>query len=311
MSLERFRVTRWIRVGLVASIILFGLISFHRDIPAAHVLSKYTTPSSKFIPLDGMNVHYRDQGAGSAILLIHGSNSSLQTWEGWEEVLKRQFRVISVDLPGHGLTGPNPSGIYDSLSLERFVDNFSNAIGLQHFSIVGNSLGGLIAWNYVIRHPGKVEKLILIDALGYPDQLPPFQLRMWGFPVIGQALTVFTPRFVYNKTLEQIYGHPERVTPALTDRYFDLLLRQGNREATRLRFSQDLNFDNLPKLKSIAVPTLVMWGARDPWFSPEFAARFVQDIPNAILKLYPDLGHVPMEEAPEKTSMDAASFLSR
>lgn len=300
---------RWIGCGLGAIVLVLGVSSFQRDIPADQVAQKYATTSSKFVRISRMNVHYRDEGGGPVIILVHGSNCSLQSWEGWQKYLQKKFRVVSVDLPGHGLTGPNPNGNYDYLTMVSFLDDFANALHVDRFSIAGNSMGGGVALNYTILHPARVEKLILVDSLGYPDEIPPLTLRMWGYPVLGHVLTVFTPRFVYAQTIKDIYGHKERVTDQLIDRYYELLLREGNREATRVRFATPLQDGDLSRLKSIHVPTLVMWGGKDPWFKTEFAVRFAHDLPGARLRLYPDLGHVPMEEAPEVTAPDAASFL--
>lgn len=300
---------RWIFLVVMAVSLSLTATSFQRDIPAEQAKRKYATASSKFVHIDGMEVHYQDVGVGPTLILVHGSNCSLQSWDGWQAHLRRGFRVISVDLPGHGLTGPNPSGSYDYLTMVRFLDRLADLLHVDKFSIAGNSMGGAIAVNYTILHPARVEKLILIDSLGYPEEIPPLTLRMWGYPVIGHLLTVLTPRFVYAQSIRDIYGHKERVSDELIDRYYELLLREGNRDATRVRFSDPVWDIDQSRLKTIDAPTLVMWGGKDPWFSAEFGTRFAHDIPGATLRIYPDLGHVPMEEEPQTTARDAALFL--
>lgn len=260
--------------------------------------------------IDGMQIHYQDEGTGPILIMIHGSNCSLQSWNGWQQYLKRQFRVISFDLPGHGLTGPNPKGEYDYAAMTRILDQLANNLHIGKFSLAGNSMGGAIALHYTMQHPGKVEKLVLIDSLGYPGEIPPVTLRMWGWPVVGRMLTVLTPRFVYAQTLKEIYGHKERVSEQLIDRYYELLLREGNREATRRRFIAPAWDIEPARLKTIETPTLVMWGEKDPWFNADFGRQFARDIPNASFRLYPGLGHLAMEEDPETTARDVAMFLA-
>ena len=301
---------RWFFLVAMAAVLALVAGSFERDIPADRAKAKYATTSSRFANIDGMEIHYRDEGTGPVLVLIHGSNCSLQSWDGWQEQLRQQFRVISVDLPGHGLTGPNPSGNYDYQTMGRVLDRLANVLQIDKFSLAGNSMGGAIALDYAMLHPEKLERLVLIDSLGYPDEIPPLTLRMWGFPAIGRLLTVLTPRFVYAQTIKDIYGHKERVNDQLIDRYYELLLREGNRNATRMRFADPVWYVDQSRLKTIKIPTLVMWGGKDPWFGSQFGRRLARDIPGAKFRLYPDLGHVPMEEAPEITARDAALFLA-
>jgi pimeloyl-ACP methyl ester carboxylesterase len=302
---------RWIFFGCVSLALGFAAISFQSDIPAGQAKNKYATASSKFIHIDNMTVHYRDEGVGPALLLIHGSNCSLHAWEGWQGELRQKFRVISVDLPGHGLTGPNPNGKYDYFTMVNFLNRLVDMLQIDTFSVAGNSMGGAIALNYAILHPSRVENLILIDSLGYADEIPPLVLRMWGYPLVGQMMTVFTPRFVYAQTIRSIYGHKERVNDHLIDRYYELLLRDGNRDATRLRFTEPVWDIEPSRIRSIKIPTLIMWGGKDPWFGVEYGRRFADEISGASLRIYSDLGHVPMEEAPEETARDAAAFLTQ
>jgi pimeloyl-ACP methyl ester carboxylesterase len=295
---------------IVALIAVLLAASYHPDQDPATLVGRYTSPASKFVEIDGMKVHYQDIGDGPAVLLIHGSNSSLHTWEGWVDRLKGKFRLITMDLPGHGLTGPSPAHAYDYRSYSIFIDHFAAALKLQKFSIAGSSMGGAIGMAYAVNNPSRVEKLVLIDSAGYADELPPLILRAWGFPVFGRVSEYFTPKFVYTSTLKSIYGHKERMTEATIDRYFDLLLREGNRRATRERFSEQPQSWFISQLGSLAMPVLVMWGDEDPWFDLKFGERYSRDLPNSRLCVYRGLGHLPMEEDPDATARDVARFLN-
>jgi pimeloyl-ACP methyl ester carboxylesterase len=299
--------------SVIAGLIIgISVLSIRADIPVDDLVEKYGGPTSHFAKIDGMNVHFRDEGTGPVLVLVHGSNASLHTWDGWTEQMKDQFRIIRMDLSGHGLTGPDPRSRYTVSDYVNMVDALVQHLGVEIFSIGGNSLGGAVAWNYTVRHPDNVEKLILVDAAGYPWEEPlPLILRLAGMPVIGQVMSVVTPRFGIRDSIQQVYGNPSRVTDALVTRYHQLLLREGNRDATYLRFRQGFSIENVDLIQSISVPTLIQWGARDTWILPKYAERFHQDIAGSVLHIYPDLGHVPMEEDPLKTAQDTRAFLNR
>lgn len=307
---------KWIGVAFGSLIaLLIGaafVVGFRLDISVEELKPKYTSAASRFVEVDGLNVHYRDQGPREApvLLLLHGSSASLHTWEGWEARLTNDFRVVSVDLPAHGLTGPWPkNGDYSLDGYARFVDRFADRISLNRFALAGNSMGGAIAWTYAGQHPRRVEKLILVDAAGYP---PPEAQRFFGLlrlPGSEVLLRWFAPRFVVAMTVRRVYADPAKVDDALIDRYRDLLRRDGNRAVVNERvqaFKPDLAL-----LARIDMPVLVMWGGRDRIVLPADAFRFQNDIKDTTLKVYSDLGHVPMEENPERTANDVRQFLSR
>jgi pimeloyl-ACP methyl ester carboxylesterase len=297
-----------VMVGFVVGALL---LSLEDDIPLAALLDTYAGPTSQFAKIDGVSVHYRDEGAGPALFLIHGSNASLHTWDGWAARLKDKYRVVRLDLSGHGLTGPDPKSRYAVSDYVRLVEGLRAHLSIENASLAGNSLGGWIAWTYALRHPKRVEKLILIDAAGYPldlDQLP-LVMQYAGSPIFGPILARMASRAALGSNIRQLYGDPSRVSEGLVSRYMDMLLRAGNRQATYERFSQHLSFAGAERISSISVPTLIMWGAHDTLIPPKDGKRFHREIKNSVLRMYPDFGHMPMEEAPEITVRDARAFL--
>jgi pimeloyl-ACP methyl ester carboxylesterase len=304
---------RWLERAAVAALLVGVAIGagVRRDRPAAEVEARRGGPPSRFLAVDGMRVHYRDQGRGPVLVLLHGSNASLFTWEGWVHELSGDFRMISLDLPGHGLTGPHPQQRYGVDDMAAFVDHVVARLGVERFTLVGNSMGGDVAWHYALRHPTKVERLILLDAVGYPweEPLPPI-FRLYSWPVLGALPTVVTPRFAVAASLRDVYGDPSRVTDDLIDLYEDVTLREGNRDATRIRFRLPTSDALFLRLHEIQAPTLIQWGGRDRWVALKYGRRFESDIPNSRLVVYPSLGHVPMEEDPATTARDARAFLT-
>ena len=285
------------------------------DLPLKDLKDRYGSGASRFLPMDGIEVHWRDEGPADApvLLLLHGTASSLHTWDGWVEQLRPQWRIVRLDLPGFGLTGPHPSDDYSTAAMIDFLDRFVKAAGLKHFALAGNSLGGQYAWRFALRHPEQVSALILIDAAGYPLRLEgpgTLGLRLARMPVLGELMRLAPVEGFTRNGLNAVYGDRSKVGEPLVTRHAELMRRPGNRAALSARArSVDPRDDSWKQLPRLSVPTLVLWGERDLWIKPEFGQRFAQDIPGARLISYPDLGHVPMEEDPVRTARDAAAFL--
>lgn len=283
------------------------------DIPVADLKKAYANSHSKFIDIDGLQVHYRDEGKGFPIVLVHGTASSLHTWDAWTEKLKENYRVIRMDLPAFGLTGPNATGDYSIKSYTRFLNSFLNEIKIDSFHLAGNSLGGNIAWNFAADYPQKVGKLLLVDPSGLPTNKPqPMVFKMAKTPAIRSLFLFITPEFFIRKNLEEVYADDSRITDALVARYHKMALREGNRQAFIDRANMDFKLGdkaNLDKLKSVTTPTLLLWGKQDQWIPVANGVRMNELMPNATLHILENSGHVPMEENPQESLAITLDFL--
>jgi len=284
------------------------------DQPVSALQAKWAPPPSQFIAVRGMQVHLRDEGPRDdpvPIVLLHGTSASLHTWEGWTRELTRERRVIRFDLPGFGLTGPSPDGIY---TVESYVDTVlavADRLGVQRFVLAGNSLGGYVAWATAVLHPERVERLVLVDAAGYPfqSQSVPLAFRIARTPILNVLMRDVLPRGVVERSLRDVYGDPTRVTPDLVDRYFDLATRAGNRAALVARFDQTKPGSLADRVPEIQVPTLILWGGKDRLIPLEFGERFARDIHGSRLVVFDALGHVPHEEDPAHTVAAVLPFI--
>ena len=279
----------------------FGLT----DLPVAELHTKYDN-DSHYVDVLGASVRIKESGSGKPLLLLHGFAASADTWDGWRQALSSHYRVIAVDLPPFGLTGPLPGRVMNTQELQNFMDALVAQLGLTQFYLAGNSLGGDVAWNYVLRHPGQVKKLILVDSAGYPSKAP-LQIKLMSAPVLRNIAMHFSPRFIVAESVREVYGHPENVTEAQIQRYHDFMRREGSRPAVS-DLARSLHFD-ATAVKQIAIPTLILWGGRDTWIPPDNARRFHHDIAGSQLIIYDELGHIPMEEDPARTAADVLSFL--
>ena len=298
------------------SILLLVLIYkvSYADISLEELKKEYANEQSEFVEINGMQVHYRDEGNGFPIVLMHGTAASLHTYDAWTKQLSKEYRVIRLDLPAFGLTGPNKNADYSIESYTKFLSQFLEKIKVDKFYLAGNSLGGNIAWNYAAEYPEKVLKLILIDASGLPTFTPqPPIFKMAKTPILNSLFLYITPKFIIRKNIEQVYANKFKITDALVTRYHKMSLRTGNRKAFIERAKTDFNLAekvNLVKLKSVKTTTLLIWGAKDTWIPLGNGKRMDSMLPNSKLVILKNSGHVPMEENPKESLEFLKSFLN-
>jgi pimeloyl-ACP methyl ester carboxylesterase len=308
---------RWPRRLLIAVLalvaLLFGLWLVFRvdDIPVATLRAKYGSPASQYVTLaPGTVIHLRDEGRrdGFPIVLLHGSNASLHTWEPWVRRLQGRFRVITFDFPAHGLSGPVPSRDYSTDSYVAITDKVVTHLGLTRFALGGNSMGGGVAWRYAVAHPDKVAALILVDAAGQPptgaNRSTPLGFRIANTPVLRDIAALLESSFRQSVSVEAI------ATPAMIDRYWELLRYPGNREATLDRFGGYRPATPTNAITGITAPTLILWGRDDKVIPVESAAWFARQLPNARLTILDHVGHIPMEEAPDRALAPVLELLA-
>lgn len=299
----------------VLGLVVVGIVATHApDVPADALKVRWASPPSQFIDVSGLAVHVRDEGWREdpvPLVLLHGTSASLHTWQGWVDALAGQRRVIRADLPGFALTGPNADNLYPiDTYYAPFVIALLDRLGIERCVLGGNSLGGQIAWVTAVAYPNRVERLILVDAGGYPvvSQSTPIGFRIARTPVLNRVMEFTLPRSLVEQSVRNVYGHPERVTPELVDLYFDMARRAGNRRALVARLTQGYRSDEA-QIAKIKQPTLILWGGRDRLIPSEHAARFAHDIAGSQLVIFDDLGHVPQEEDPARTSAAVQRFL--
>ncbi|MCX2743333.1 alpha/beta hydrolase [Mangrovivirga sp. M17] len=300
---------------LLIIIALTALFFGHSNIPLEELKAKYANDASAFISINGADVHYRDEGNQAdslPIVLIHGTGASLHTFNVWANELKSEHRVVRMDLPGYGLTGPFANQDYSIDHYVDFLNTFLDSLNIDNCILAGNSLGGHIAWRFTDEYPEKVNKLILIDAAGYPfkSKSRPLAFQMAKIPVVNSAFTFITPRFVVKSSIKNVYVNDSKVTEELIDRYFELTLRKGNRQAFVDAFDTRKNTEAYKNIPSIKKRTLVLWGAQDDLIPVDQAHRFHEDLPNDTLVILDNAGHVPMEEVPNRSLTVVRDFIS-
>jgi pimeloyl-ACP methyl ester carboxylesterase len=310
------------------------LAPFQPDRSPSSLEQQYTTEASEFLDLGDARVHYRDEGPrdAPAIVLLHGTYSSLHTWTPWVRRLSEEFRLVRLDMPGFGLTGPR-RGRHTLYELVRTVGVVCDELGLQEVTVAGNSLGGGVAWRLSIERPDLVSGLLLLNAGGATliSTLSGNLMALTG-PTVQRYLT---PRLFVRLFLLDAYADASEVTDSRVRRYHDLMLRRGNRRAV-VEIGRNYETDHLdgsvqeigtriPQVPSayepepyvwddydiseVDVPALFQWGSEDTWLPESFGRELADRVPDSQFVTYEPVGHIIMEEDPDRTAADAADFL--
>ena len=295
-------------LGLVGG----GAYLYTTDKSRTALEAEYAQPPSEFIQVAGLRMHVRDTGPRNApvVILLHGLGSSLHTWEPWAQVLSAHFRVIRYDLPGFGLTGPDPTGDYTDARSVAVLAALMDKLSLPKASLIGNSMGGKLAWQFAAEHPDRVDKLVLISPDGYAS--PGFEYgKKPEVPTVAKMLPYTLPRWMLRMNLVPAYADKSRLTDATVTRYRDMMLAPGVRRALLDRTAQVMLEPPDPMLRRIHAPTLLVWGEKDALIPFTNAQDYLKVIPNARLVSFPDLGHVPQEEDPARSLPPVEAFLNQ
>ena len=295
----------------LAAVLLGGCWLYTPDKPRAVLEKAYLRQASDMLTVAGTQLHVRDDGPkdAPAIILLHGFGSSLHTFEPWAEALKADYRVVRLDLPGSGLSPPDPTGDYTDTRSITLILVLMDQLGIERAAVVGNSIGGRIAWNMAVDHPERVSKLVLISPDGFAS--PGFAYgEKADVPAVMKAMRFTLPKSAIRPNLAASYGDPKRLTEATVKRYHDLMLAPGGRGALLARMEQTVLTDPATRLPQIKAPVLLLWGRKDRLIPFSNSADYTRLLPDSRLVAFKGLGHVPMEEDPAQSLVPLREFLA-
>jgi pimeloyl-ACP methyl ester carboxylesterase len=287
------------------------------DIPAEELTAQYGRDNSRYADLSqGVRLHYLESGPADApaVLLIHGFGDNSFSWDGWTKALTPAHRVIAVDLPGHGLTQSPADFIAAADKYANILDELRAKLGITRWAVAGNSMGGSVAWQSALRHADHVSHLILVAAGGWPskakDENPPLAFRLMKYKLGRDFITSIDNKPLILEGLKRNVVDDDVLTDALIQRWADLQRLPGHRPIL-MSMNPASAVASAEKLAAISIPTLILWGQQDPLLDVSGAHHFKAAIPQAELIIYPDIGHLPQWEQPDRTGQDAAKFLAQ
>ncbi len=280
------------------------------DKSRAELEATYFKSPSSYVDVADMSLHVRDSGPkdAPAVIMLHGMGSSLHTWQPWAEALIPTYRVVIFDLPGFGLTGADPTGDYSDKRSLQILMALMDQLSIGSASLVGNSMGGRLAWLFAAANPERVDKLVLISPDGFES--PGIEYgKAPAVPALVRLMKYVLPKPMLRINLAPAYADSELLTPATLDRYYDLMLAPGVRKAMIDRMEQTVLSPPEPVLLRIRAPTLLIWGEKDAMIPVSNADDYLKALPNAQIAKLAGVGHVPQEEAPTISLQPLRAFL--
>ncbi len=298
-------------LALIVVVVVAAAWLWTPDLKRADLEARYASGPADFIEVAGLRLHMQDKGPRDAavVILLHGFGGSLQTWDDWTKLFEPTLRVISLDLPGAGLTGADPSGDYTDARGMVVLLALMDTLGIKRASLVGHSMGGRLAWQFAAAHPDRMSKLVLVSPDGFAS--PGFEYGKT--PEVGlslKAMKYVLPKSLLKTSLAPAYANPEVMTPELLTRYYEMMIAPDVRSAMIARLEQSVLQDPVPILSRITAPTLLVWGDRDAMIPIANADDYLKAIPGARLARFPGVGHLPQEEAAHPSGQAILQFLA-
>ncbi len=297
-------------IGGLVAVLGLGAWLWTPDKPRSELQARYLASTADLVQVGEWRLHVRDSGPRDApvVLMLHGFGASLHTWDAWAQGLSATRRVIRFDLPGNGLSEPDPAGNYTDARSLQLVLALMDQLGVARASVVGHSIGGRMAWTLAARHPERVERLVLVAPDGFAS--PGFKYgRAAEVPAVLGLMRYAMPKAVLRMNLAPAYADPRFLTDELTTRYHDLMLAPGGRDAMLKRLEQTVLTDPRPLLADIVAPTLLVWGEADAMIPVANAQDYLAAVKGSRLVSFPGVGHLPQEEAAQASLGAAADFL--
>jgi len=276
------------------------------------LLQSYSRPGTARLMVQQQPVFVQDSGPrdAPAILLLHGFGASLQAWDDWAPALEKNLRVLRIDIPGFGLSGPAVNQDYSDAADVARVIAVMDQLGVQQVIVAGHSMGGRIAWNLAAAHPERVSQLVLLSPDGFPDPNAKSD-KTYEVPALLGLLPYSLPKWALRMGgVAPAFADDSQLTPQMMQRYHDMMLAPGVRTALLERMRQTRNSDPVSRLQSIKAPTLLLWGEKDAFIPVSNAQDYLKAMPQAKLVTLPGVGHVLHEEAPQASVQAVLDFLS-
>ena len=282
-----------------------------------------TTPSNeialqdRYLRVRGVRFRYRKAGRGDPVLLLHGLGASLEQWEWSQLGLSRRHEVVALDLPGFGWSESPPREQYDLDHIVKLLGGFMDEMGWESATVIGNSMGGLLALGMTLRLGRRVNRLVLAGSAGLGREVG-WMLRLARIPWLSEML-VFPMGFrpVAERSLRRLFSDPSRLPSSLVDVTCDLykgsIIRENLLHIARTGVSFNGQVDSInfrSQLNRITVPTLLIWGSVDGVIPLEHGRVAHELIPGSKLTIFDDCGHVPQIEHPDRFVEEVKRFLS-
>lgn len=300
--------------GFAATLLGLAAVASEPDpLTLSELRERYVDPQSQFVTVDGVEIHYKDEGEGPAVVLFHASYMSLRSWDALAEALRKDYRVVRFDFPNTGLSGAEtkePEGGKFNL-IERNVEVAAaliDALGLERIRLIATSSGGSAGFRYASYFPDRVARLVLINSAGMPRTAQTDPNRERPQEAQWREMT-YRPREFWEYGVGRNFTSDVSPPDWLLDSVFDMNRRKVQLDPSRYFFDTG---DPKGILSKIEAPTMILWGKANPTvvhLEADVISYWMTSAPT-LIKKYPGLGHYPYIEAPEAVIPDITRFLA-
>lgn len=298
-------------LALLVTITTYSLLRNNLRIEKNIVKERYRQTNSHFLQWNGCEVHYTEHGDGMPILMIHGLGGNVWDFRYLDDAFYKKYRVIRVDMPGFGLSDYPDSKVSLTQTYNDYFKWLIDTLHLDSMYVMGNSMGGMMAWNIANTYPEKVRKLILFNSAGYniPETLKATNAYLMRNNILQWNLRKGIPKsFTKSGMHRTLYNRSSLMTKDNIQRINDMWNREGNLEHI-IRVASTDDYPSSDPIKNVQCPTLIIWGKYDIIIPVKYAYSFKNDIAHSELIVYDSCGHVPMLEIPDKVIKDITPFL--
>lgn len=310
------RSSSWILVAL-ASVVAVGAVAWAAVKMGALTVSRetlqarYALPTSRFVDIEGTRMHYVDEGSGPVVVLLPPSFMNLRAWDGVAALLAKDYRVIRLDFPVVGLSGPEVNRDYSIDAFGRLTEGLLRSLGISQFHLIGASSGGQVAFQYAARRPEQVCRLVVVNSGGLPRSSATNPNRDRGSAFNRWLLSLHKSRAYWEKTLTSQFTSGQKPPEWLVGLVYDLNRRTGLDEDGKLQLAQFRSEDPERMLGQVRAPALVLWGESNITLSHLEANVFSHWLTAApsVVRKYPKLGHYAFIEDPAALAADMKAFL--
>jgi pimeloyl-ACP methyl ester carboxylesterase len=305
-----------IHLRWIISILLMPLF-YRRSISLVRPVRIDWNPSlsPQIIEIKGHTIFYVAKGEGEPLILIHGYGAGIWIWERQIEILSQSYRVYALDLIGHGFS-ERPKIDYTPEAYIYFLRDFMDGVGIEKATLIGNSMGGGIAWAMAIFFPERVKKLILIDCVP-PDVLDKVKNDSFRTMVAIKDIPLLLYLVIGSRSknsikwiLQECVSDIKLIAPEVLDRQYQLSKIKGT---TWVLYSTFKHAEDAKKLKDLLSridhPTFLIWGRGDIIFPPTIGEEMHRVIKGSTFQVIEKSGHIPMWETPDEVNQAILSFL--
>jgi pimeloyl-ACP methyl ester carboxylesterase len=274
-------------------------------------VERFSTGTSHFLDWKGIKLHYTDKGEGVPVILFHGYAGSFDNWGKLGEMFPEGYRLIIPDLPGLGLS-QFPEDLPEGTDYIELYTDFSShlidELDLDSVYLVGNSMGGFLAWETTLRNEDKVKRLVLLNAAGYSvNDIGAFFIKLSQTRMFERITRKGAPKFIAWMAARGTLGDKSRLDMERLDAFYGMMNKEGSLDVIG-QLGTSGQYPDSSRIREVDVPTLIVWGDRDAIIPVEHAYKFHRDIEGSRLLIYEGSGHVPMLENAERLAADITDF---